>query len=279
MLNSNKFQSFQGSLILIQIPSQIWKDSNEEICSLFQYLHAHILFEKFRAQKTIFWPVQIQIRLKNIWIIKETALCSGRAHRSVSPTPLLHLAKVTSLLPSPLLISLMPGAAPSPPRLSPSPAPAPIKPELPPLCFLFPTVVESSHRRLYFPCLPWLVATTLARRAPSPAEPQNGTPPTSRSYRIPSPSPETTARAASLTSAAMPTASPPLTSTWRFGEPLPLGTCPAHSPLLGDAYPPVSHAGCNTHAAPQLGPGRSQEALGKYRPSAVLHLIIFPFPI
>jgi hypothetical protein len=52
--------------ILIQILFRIYEDFDKEICSLFQYLHTHILFENFRATEDFFGPVQIQIDLKFI---------------------------------------------------------------------------------------------------------------------------------------------------------------------------------------------------------------------
>jgi hypothetical protein len=52
--NSIKFGSHRFSDILIQIPFRILKNSNEEICCLFNYLHVHILFGKFCARKEAF---------------------------------------------------------------------------------------------------------------------------------------------------------------------------------------------------------------------------------
>jgi hypothetical protein len=65
--NSIEFQIRELPWILIWILKRILKNSYKENCSLFHFLHIHILFENFWATEDHFWSNQIQISLEKTW--------------------------------------------------------------------------------------------------------------------------------------------------------------------------------------------------------------------
>jgi hypothetical protein len=174
--------------ILIQILFQILKQFSEEICSLFNNIHAHILCKKIWATEVHLWPVQIRISLKFIWINKK------RYYAALGPLISLPFSLLHATGASRCCAPLAPGSR-FPPRAPPSPAPIRAPAGLLSLnrgCLSTPPtrVRLLGHWKLIAGHLNYLLTDELlrsdratmgsrARWAPSSTPPQNGFTPTS----------------------------------------------------------------------------------------------------